>query len=350
MINTNTEPYKLTQYSHGAGCGCKIAPKVLDHILQHQSEKFHFPNLLVGNDERDDAAVLDLGDGTAVISTTDFFMPIVDDATDFGRIASVNAISDIYAMGGTPILAIAILGWPINQLPPEVANQVIEGSRKACAEAGIPLAGGHSIDSPEPIFGLAVTGRVKTKHLKKNDGATVGCKLFLTKPLGVGILSTAQKKGKLLPEHSTIARDSMVQLNRVGEVFATLPYVKAMTDVTGFGLLGHLSEMCEASGVSARVDFAQVPLLNKDILQHYLAANCIPGGTHRNWDSYGHKIGDLTDEQKFILCDPQTSGGLLVAVEPAHSTDFQAVAKQGGFDLEALGEIVIKGNRLIEVQ
>ncbi len=350
MIKTDSKTYKLTQYSHGAGCGCKIAPKVLDSILQHQSEQFHFPNLLVGNDERDDAAVFDLGDGTAVISTTDFFMPIVDDAADFGRIASVNAISDVYAMGGTPILAIAILGWPINQLPPEVANQVIEGSRKACAEAGIPLAGGHSIDSPEPIFGLAVTGRVKIEHLKKNGGATVGCKLFLTKPLGVGILSTAQKKGKLLPEHSTIARDSMVQLNRVGEVFAQLPYVKAMTDVTGFGLLGHLSEMCEASGVSARVDFAQVPLLDKDILQHYLAANCIPGGTHRNWDSYGHKIGDLTDEQKFILCDPQTSGGLLVAIEPAQEADFQAVAKQEGLALEALGEMVTKGKSLIEVE
>jgi len=350
MIKTDTQPYKLTQYSHGAGCGCKISPKVLDSILQHQSEKFHFPNLLVGNDERDDAAVLDLGDGTAVISTTDFFMPIVDDAADFGRIASVNAISDIYAMGGTPILAIAILGWPINQLPPEVANQVIEGSRKACSEAGIPLAGGHSIDSPEPIFGLAVTGRVQTEHLKRNGGATVGCKLFLTKPLGVGILSTAQKKGKLLPEHSTIARDSMVRLNRVGEVFATLPYVKAMTDVTGFGLLGHLSEMCEASGMSARVDFAQVHLLDKDILQHYLAENCVPGGTHRNWDSYGNKIGELTDEQKFILCDPQTSGGLLIAVEPAHEADFQAVAKQEGLVLEALGEIVTKGKSLIELR
>ncbi|MCB0598144.1 MAG: selenide, water dikinase SelD, partial [Phaeodactylibacter sp.] len=228
--------YKLTQYSHGAGCGCKIAPKVLDTILQHHAEQFHFPNLLVGNDKRDDAAVYDLGDGTAIVSTTDFFMPIVDSPEDFGRIASVNAISDIYAMGGTPLVAIAILGWPIDKIPPEVANRVIDGSRKACAEAGIPLAGGHSIDSPEPIFGLAVTGRVDKKHLKLNGGATPGCRLFLTKPIGVGILSTAQKKGKLLPEHANIARDSMVQLNKAGEAFGRLPYIKAMTDVTGFGL------------------------------------------------------------------------------------------------------------------
>ena len=180
--------YKLTEYSHGAGCGCKISPKVLDSILKKQNPAIQFPNLLVGNEERDDAAVMDLGDGTAIVSTTDFFMPIVDDAEDFGKIASVNAISDIYAMGGTPLMAIAILGWPINDIPAEVANQVIEGARKACAAAGIPLAGGHSIDSPEPIFGLAVTGRVAKDQLKKNGGATLDCQLFLTKPLGVGIL------------------------------------------------------------------------------------------------------------------------------------------------------------------
>lgn len=350
MIINNISSYKLTQYSHGAGCGCKIAPSVLDHILKSQSNNIHFPNLLVGNEERDDAAVLDLGDGTGIVSTTDFFMPIVDDAEDFGRIASVNAISDVYAMGGTPILAIAILGWPINQLPPEVANQVIEGSRKACAEAGIPLAGGHSIDSPEPIFGLAVTGRVKLEHLKKNGGATVGCKLFLTKPLGVGILTTAQKKEKLLLGHENIARDSMTKLNKIGEVFGKLSYVKAMTDVTGFGLLGHLSEMCEASDVSAILNFNKVPVIDKNILDYYITAKCIPGGTHRNWDSYGHKIAPLTDEQKFILADPQTSGGLLVAVEAEYIDDFQSVAKKEGFDLEAFGEVVEKRSYLIEIR
>ena len=341
--------YKLTQYSHGAGCGCKIAPKVLDTILQHHAEQFHFPNLLVGNDKRDDAAVYDLGDGTAIVSTTDFFMPIVDSPEDFGRIASVNAISDIYAMGGTPLVAIAILGWPIDKIPPEVANRVIDGSRKACAEAGIPLAGGHSIDSPEPIFGLAVTGRVDKKHLKLNGGATPGCRLFLTKPIGVGILSTAQKKGKLLPEHANIARDSMVQLNKAGEAFGRLPYIKAMTDVTGFGLLGHLAEMCEASNVSATVEFDKVPFLNLGILDFYLNENCIPGGTHRNWDSYGHKVAPLPDRQRFLLCDPQTSGGLLVAVKAEKEGEFRLEANKLGLIMEQMGYIKEQEDDLVRV-
>ena len=348
-MKTEQAEFRLTQYSHGAGCGCKIAPNVLDHILRYQSERFHFPNLLVGNDERDDAAVFDLGDGTAIVSTTDFFMPIVDDAEDFGRIASVNAISDIYAMGGTPLVAIAILGWPIDKLPPEVANRVIEGSRKACAEAGIPLAGGHSIDSPEPIFGLAVTGRVLKKHLKKNGGATEGCRLYLTKPLGVGILTTAQKKEKLRPEHATLARDNMVVLNKIGETFAKLDGVRAMTDVTGFGLLGHLSEMCEASKLSARIAFDKVPLLDRSVIDHYLAEKCIPGGTHRNWDSYGYKIKPLDDNRRFVLCDPQTSGGLLVAVEPAGAADFLAAAAERGLQLTSFGELVAPQDHLVEV-
>ena len=341
--------YKLTQYSHGAGCGCKIAPKVLDTILKKQATTFNFPNLIVGNEERDDAAVVDLGDGTGIVSTTDFFMPIVDDPEDFGRIASVNAISDIYAMGGKPLVAIAILGWPINELPAEVANQVIEGGRKACLEAGIALAGGHSIDSPEPIFGLAVTGRVPLKNLKKNGGATETCQLFLTKPLGVGILSTAQKKKKLRVADQLIARDSMVQLNKIGTTFSELPYIKAMTDVTGFGLLGHLSEMCAASNLSAKIDFHKVPLLDKAVIDYYLKENCVPGGTNRNWASYGHKIGQLTDYQKNILCDPQTSGGLLVAVESAQINDFLKITKAKGLTLEAIGHFTKLGDTLVEV-
>ncbi|MGK0387705.1 MAG: selenide,water dikinase [Maribacter sp.] len=342
--------YKLTQYSHGAGCGCKIAPKVLDQILQHHTSKIHFPNLLVGNEERDDAAVMDLGDGTAIISTTDFFMPIVDDAEDFGRIASVNAISDIYAMGGKPLLAIAILGWPINKIPAEVANQVIEGGRKACADAGIPLAGGHSIDSPEPIFGLAVTGIVPIKNLKKNGGATLGCELFLTKPIGVGILTTAQKKAKRKPEHDNIARDSMCELNKIGIAISQLPYVKAMTDVTGFGLLGHLSEMCEASHLTAMLDFEKVPLLDKEILDYYLNEKCIPGGTHRNWESYGHKIGMISEYQKSLLCDPQTSGGLLVAVEKEHVASFKNEMEKERFDLTSFGVFVEEREKLVYVE
>lgn len=348
--DSNTPPFRLTQYSHGAGCGCKISPKLLDHILQSTGEKPHFPALLVGNEERDDAAVYDLGDGTGIVSTTDFFMPIVDDAEDFGRIASVNAISDVYAMGGKPLVAIAILGWPINTLPPEVANAVIEGSRKACAEAGIPLAGGHSIDSPEPIFGLAVTGRVPLKNLKKNGGATVGASLYLTKPIGVGILTTAQKKGVLLPEHAHIAPDSMKILNRVGEVFGGLPYVQAMTDVTGFGLLGHLSEMCEASDVSAVLQSELVPTIDRGILDYYLAQKCVPGGTIRNWDSYGHKVEGAQETQKHLLADPQTSGGLLVAVAPGFTEAFEAVSAAQGFDVQPFGICVARQSALITVE
>lgn len=342
--------FKLTQFSHGAGCGCKISPKTLDSILKTEGLKNNFPQLLVGNEERDDAAVFDLGDGTAIVSTTDFFMPIVDDAADFGRIASVNAISDVYAMGGRPLLAIAILGWPVNVLPPEVANQVIEGSRAACAEAGIPLAGGHSIDSPEPIFGLAVTGRVDIKNLKKNGGASAGSLLFLTKPIGVGILTTAQKKGVLLPEHADLAPTSMKKLNKIGEHFGKMDFVEAMTDVTGFGLLGHLAEMCEASNCSAEIDFEKVPTLDRSILDFYLEKKAVPGGTQRNWDSYGHKIYIENETQKRLLADPQTSGGLLVAVHPDFKNEFQKLAAEQGFELEPFGKLTERKSTLIRVR
>lgn len=335
METTSTESIKLTQYSHGAGCGCKISPKVLDAILHSE---VHYPeekNLLVGNSSRDDAAVYDIGQGRAVISTTDFFMPIVDDAYDFGRIASANAISDVYAMGGTPMMAIAVLGWPIDKLAPEVAKRVIEGSRSICHEAGIPLAGGHSIDSPEPIFGLAVTGMVDIKNLKQNDTAIAGCELYLTKPLGVGILSTSQKKAILKPEHAQLAPQQMMQLNKIGADLGQLPQVKAMTDVTGFGLMGHLSEMCEGSNLAAEVYFDKVPVIPEAL--EYLAQKAIPGGTHRNFDSYGHKLGELTPDQKHLLCDPQTSGGLLVAVDPAGREEVLAIFEKYGLQLEPLG-------------
>lgn len=338
----NTD-FKLTQFSHGAGCGCKISPQVLDKILFSAGKTpLHFDTLLVGNEARDDAAVLVWGEEEAIVSTTDFFMPIVDDPEDFGRIAAVNAISDIYAMGGTPLLAIAILGWPINVLPPEVAGSVVAGGRKACEAAGIPLAGGHSIDAPEPIFGLAVTGKVRLEHLKRNGGAVPGDILFLTKPLGVGVLSTAQKKGLLDPAHARLALESMVQLNKAGEAFGRLSFVHAMTDVTGFGLLGHLTEMCEASGTSARIVFDQVPVLNKSAIQEYISAQCIPGGTRRNWDSYGHKIAPMPDFEQIVLSDPQTSGGLLVAVEAEFEYEFLEVAKTQGLQLQPIGKIIPK--------
>jgi selenide,water dikinase len=319
---------KLTHYSHGAGCGCKISPAILDKILHSDGTPNIDPRLLVGNDKRDDAAVYDLGDGRALVSTTDFFMPIVDDAYDFGRIASANAISDVYAMGGKPILAIAILGWPVDKLPPETAQQVLEGARTICAEAGIALAGGHSIDCPEPVFGLAVNGIVPIRHLKQNSTATSGCRLYLTKALGVGVLSTAQKRGLLKKEDAAIALESMTALNRLGETFGALDGVSAMTDVTGFGLLGHLAEMCEGSGLSAVIEFDKVPVISS--LPAYLSQGCIPGGTERNWASYGRKIGPISEEQKNILADPQTSGGLLVAVREEAAPAFESLLRQNG--------------------
>jgi selenide, water dikinase len=322
------EQIKLTQYSHGAGCGCKISPAVLDKMLHSPIQYQPDARLLVGNDKRDDAAVYDLGNGTALISTTDFFMPIVDDAYDFGRVASANAISDVYAMGGKPVLAIAILGWPIDKLPPETAQKVLEGSRAVCAQAGISLAGGHSIDCPEPVFGLAVNGVVDIKNLKQNSTASAGCRLYLTKALGVGILTTAQKKGLLQPEHGSIAFESMVKLNIIGEQLGELDYVRAMTDVTGFGLLGHLSEMCQGSGLRAVIEFDKVPKI--DVIDGYLQQNCIPGGTNRNWSSYGSNIAEITERQKNILADPQTSGGLLVAVAPGYESRFEDLLRQNG--------------------
>jgi selenide,water dikinase len=344
----DTTTIKLTQYSHGAGCGCKISPAILDKILYSPIATLPDDRLLVGNDKRDDAAVLDLGNGTALISTTDFFMPIVDDAYDFGRIASANAISDVYAMGGKPVLAIAILGWPIDKLPPEVAQKVLEGSRAICAEAGITLAGGHSIDCPEPVFGLAVNGMVNISQLKQNSTAIAGCRLYLTKALGVGILSTAQKRGLLLPEDAAIALKSMTALNKLGEVFGQMDYVKAMTDVTGFGLLGHLSEMCEGSGLSAVIEFDKVPVIAS--LKYYLDQNCFPGGTQRNWNSYGDKIGPVTEEQKYILADPQTSGGLLVAVMTESTDEFEAEMLKMGHRFNSLGWLTPPGsNPLITI-
>lgn len=322
------EKIKLTKYSHGAGCGCKISPTILDEILRSTQSYPADPRLLVGNEKRDDAAVLDLGNGTALISTTDFFMPIVDDAYDFGRIASANAISDVYAMGGKPILAIAILGWPIAHLPPELAQKVLEGSRVICAEAGITLAGGHSIDCPEPVFGLAVNGIVPISNLKRNSTAEAGCRLYLTKQLGVGILSTAQKRGILLPEDAKVALNSMVTLNSLGEKFGKLSQVKAMTDVTGFGLLGHLIEICEGSDLCAKIAFEKIPIFPS--LSRYLSESCVPGGTQRNWTSYGHQVNKISDVQRDLLADPQTSGGLLVAVSEDGVQEFEQLLKKEG--------------------
>ncbi|WP_394204329.1 selenide, water dikinase SelD [Shewanella waksmanii] len=332
-----TAKIKLTEYSHGAGCGCKISPKVLSTILDSQLPAFHDDNLIVGHQSRDDAAVYRLNDDIGIISTTDFFMPIVDDPFTFGRIAATNAISDIYAMGGSPMMAIAILGWPVNVLAPEIAQQVVDGGRQACREAGIMLAGGHSIDAPEPIFGLAVTGQIPLSELKQNNTAQAGDKLYLTKPLGIGILTTAQKQKKLTEEDQHIAVDAMCQLNKLGPTIAKLAGVNAMTDVTGFGLAGHLLEVCQGAQLHAKIDVKQLPLLPK--VSHYLNMGCIPGGTQRNFESYQQSLPALDPQQKAILCDPQTSGGLLIAVNIEHEAALIELLKEHDLPSQCIGQL-----------
>lgn len=343
------EEIKLTQYSHGAGCGCKIAPHVLEEILKSNFIAPTDKKLIVGNSSKDDAAVYDIGNGQAIISTTDFFMPIVDDATDFGKIASANAISDVYAMGGKPLLAIAILGWPINKLSVEVAQKVIDGARMICAEAGITLAGGHSIDSPEPIFGLAVTGIIDLKNLKQNNTSKEGDLIYLTKKIGVGILTTAEKKGVLKEEHKGIAAKQMMQLNKLGEQLGKLNYVTAMTDVTGFGLLGHLIEMAEGANLTAEINYSKVPMIED--LAFYTSQMCVPDNSFRNWSSYDPKVSGITGDSLLTLCDPQTNGGLLITIDPKHKEEFEKLLASEGLKefSQTIGTMKSKGEKVISI-
>lgn len=341
---------RLTLYSHAAGCGCKIAPNVLNEMLSHLTPTVADPRLLVGHQSRDDAAVFDLGDGTALISTTDFFMPIVDDPYDFGRVAAANALSDVYAMGGKPLMAISVLGWPVNQLSTELAGEVLRGGQSICEEAGVALAGGHSVDSLEPFYGLAATGRIHIEHLKLNTGARTGDLLFLTKPLGTGILSTAGKLERLKPEHSRLALESMTRLNRVGERLGPCSWVHAMTDVTGFGLLGHLLEMCGNSGIGVRIHMPDVPLINAEAIQFYLSMLCVPAATARNWESCKHAVLLADEQDKNILCDPQTNGGLLVAVAPAHAANFMEIVEDTqGHRPWLIGNVTERKEAVVEV-
>jgi selenide,water dikinase len=346
--------FRLTQYSHGAGCGCKIAPKVLDEILKSNISIPFNKNLLVGNISKDDAAVYDLENGMALISTTDFFMPIVDDAFDFGRIAAANSISDVYAMGGRPLLAIAVLGWPVEKIPVDIARKVIDGGRTICNEAGIPLAGGHSIDSPEPIFGLAVTGIVNKENLKKNNTAEEGDLIFLTKPLGVGILSTAQKRGLLKEGHLQKMIEQMTALNKIGEALGKIKGVTAMTDVTGFGLFGHLIEMAEGSGVSAEIYYDKIPVA--DGVKEYISQRIFPDATTRNWSSYSDKIkfekGVNVMEAFTLLPDPQTNGGLLISVKENAKDEVIGLFKKERLEkfIEPIGKFILRGEKMIEVK
>lgn len=340
---------RLTQYSHGAGCGCKIAPDVLDGILAKAGPGASHTQLIVGNEGREDAAVYDLGDGRGMIATTDFFMPIVDDPFDFGRIAATNAISDVYAMGGTPVMALGILGWPLDKLGPDIAGDVVAGAQAVCRELGLALAGGHSIDAPEPIFGLAVNGLVELQHLKLNKGAKVGDLLYLTKPLGVGMLTTAEKRGLLEAGHQGLARETMLEANTIGIELARVEGVHAMTDVTGFGLAGHLAEVCAASGVAACIDFKRLPRLAQ--AEAYRRQGAVPGGTERNRQALGDSLPEMDAAYWQWLCDPQTSGGLLLTVHPSWEDDVERIGRAHGIELAPFGEVVeADGKALIKVR
>lgn len=345
------EQIKLTQFSKGGGCGCKIAPSVLQQILTTEN-KGSFASLLVGNESSDDAAVYQLNEETALISTTDFFVPIVDDAYDFGRIAAANAISDVYAMGGKPLMAVAILGWPVDKLSVDEAQKVLEGGRTICAEAGIPLAGGHTIDSAEPIFGLAVTGVAHPSHIKKNSAAKEGDVLFLTKPIGVGVLSTALKRGLLKEEHYSVLLQKMTGLNKAGEALGRLKSVHALTDVTGFGLLGHLIEMAEGSDVSIDLNYNAIQKIAG--LQDYLSQRTIPDATFRNWNSYSSKVdfasGVDVMEAFNVLPDPQTNGGLLVTTDDVEALKEIFLANDLSGYLLPIGKCVTKKEKVIYVQ
>lgn len=340
-MNSSDQPIKLTSFSHGGGCGCKIAPGVLAEILK-SSGGFPVPKeLMVGIETADDAAVYQLNDEQALVATTDFFMPIVDDPFDFGRIAATNAISDVYAMGGTPIMALALVGMPINKLPLETIGQILEGGATICREAGIPIAGGHTIDSVEPIYGLVVLGLVHPSKVKKNSAARAGDVLVLGKPLGVGVLSAALKKGVLGDEGYAAMIANTTKLNKPGRLLADMPGVHAMTDVTGFGLLGHLLELARGAQLQAQLDMPAIPLL-PGVLQ--LAHDgFFTGASGRNWDAYGKDVqldAALTPAQRALLTDPQTSGGLLVACDPASVDEVLALfAREGFADAAVVGRM-----------
>ncbi|AXA91500.1 selenide, water dikinase SelD [Massilia sp. YMA4] len=345
-----TEPIKLTSFSHGGGCGCKIAPGVLSEILKN-SAGFPVPKeLMVGIETADDAAVYKLNDEQALIATTDFFMPIVDDPFDFGRIAATNAISDVYAMGGTPIMALALVGMPVNKLPLETIGQIIKGGESICAEAGIPIAGGHTIDSVEPIYGLVVMGLVHPSKVKRNADAKAGDVLVLGKPLGVGVLSAALKKNVLGEEGYAAMIANTTKLNKPGKALSELPGVHALTDVTGFGLLGHLLELARGAGLTAKLEMARIPLLpGVEQLAH---DGFFTGASGRNWDAYGKDVTlapSVTPAQHTLLTDPQTSGGLLVSCAPEAVDEVLALFAREGFGEAAVIGAMAAGAPRVEV-
>lgn len=339
---------KLTEYAHGGGCGCKIAPGLLSQLLSESGSNAMFPDLLVGHDHADDAAVYRINESQALVATTDFFMPVVDDPFDFGRIAATNAISDIYAMGATPLMALAVVGMPVDKLPVEVIRQILSGGESVCREAGIPIAGGHSIDSPEPIYGLVAIGIVHPDQLKRNDGAQTGDEIVLGKPLGVGILSAALKKQLLDATGYAEMLRSTTLLNRPGTQLSSMPAVHALTDVTGFGLLGHLLEICRGSKLAAEIRFADIPIFDSALL--HAQRNIVTGASLRNWQSYGDDArlpAEFPDWKKNLLTDPQTSGGLVVCCAPDATQRVLDVFHQSGFGSAArIGRLVSGESRV----
>ncbi|HSF53302.1 MAG TPA: selenide, water dikinase SelD [Algoriphagus sp.] len=342
------QPTRLTEWSEGSGCGCKIAPAILDQILSASgSFSQSDPNLLVGNFHKDDAAVYQVSDDLAVINTVDFFTPIVDDPFDFGRIAAANAISDVYAMGGKPIFANAILSWPVEKIAPEMAAKVLEGAKYICNKAGIELAGGHSIAAKDPIFGLSVNGIIHPRKIKTNKGGKSGDLLFLTKPLGIGVLATALKRQKIKEQDYVSLLDTACKLNSVGTVLGNHEEVHAMTDVTGFGLLGHLIEMAEGAGITAEIEIANLPLIEG--IQEYINQFIFPDNTYRNWNAFSTKTKGVVGMDLVKLCDPQTSGGLLIAVAPENKAWFEETMKIENQPIWQIGSFKDKGEYVVEV-
>ncbi|HEY8275731.1 MAG TPA: selenide, water dikinase SelD [Methyloceanibacter sp.] len=342
---------RLTDLAHGGGCGCKLAPSVLQQLLSCQPASATYASLLVGTETGDDAAVWQIDGQNCIIATTDFFMPMVDDARDFGRIAAANAISDVYAMGGRPLMALAILGMPLEKLPVETVREILGGGASMCAEAGIPVAGGHSIDAPEPIYGLAVIGLTSPSNVRRNSGARVGDALILTKGIGVGIYSAAFKKRALSEGSYAEMLASMTLLNRVGQTLAQEDDVHAMTDVTGFGLLGHGLEVARGSGVSLDIDYERIPFFAQ--AEEFAEAGFATGASGRNWASYGEQVvlpPELPTWQRTLLTDPQTSGGMLVACAPGRAASIHATIKDAGYPSAAIIGTVSEGKPAVRVR
>lgn len=337
--------FKLTQYSKASGCGCKIAPAVLEEILSGCKTGTDYDKLLVGNESGDDAAVYELDADNCIVSTTDFFTPIVDNPHDFGKISACNALSDVYAMGGKPLMAVAILGWPLDKIPASVAREVIRGAQEMCNQAGIPLAGGHSVDTQEPLFGLAVTGLVSKNNLKQNHTVKENDLLFLSKPLGIGILSTALKRGLIGDAGYQTLLAETTQLNKIGEKLGASAFVHAMTDVTGFGLIGHLLEMVENTPYTALLEKAQIPIM--ETAQAFASQFVFPDNTTRNYNAQIHKVEGLTGLDFLWFCDPQTSGGLLFSVGQEFEADVEALLKAENQFYAKIGRVVAKQEKAV---